>query len=178
FILTLSKSFQNDKQFRITTFPSFYGHSKEPEHVLTSDNHPWMSTQYFKFKLITSESISVITNTFLQAMSPNNVQNNIRYEFIAATTRHIPYGRKGNKEMTIVMKTDRIINLPYVNSSNFADGFDIVHVSVNDLVDEKTALERPYHCVIFIPTVLICMLRTLHDIEVHSTNLSNIGTFK
>ncbi|CAG8723139.1 2981_t:CDS:2 [Dentiscutata erythropus] len=107
--------------FALPRFPSFYGHSKEPEHVLTSDNRPWMSTQYFKFKLITSESISVITNTFLQAMSPNNVQNNIIYEFMAATTRHIPYGCKGDKEMTIVMKTDRIINLPYVNSFNFAD---------------------------------------------------------
>ncbi|RIB29395.1 hypothetical protein C2G38_2155463 [Gigaspora rosea] len=128
--------------FALPRFPSFYGHSKEPEHVLTFNNRPWMSTQYFKFKLITSESISVITNTFLQAMSPNNVQNNIMYEFMAATTRHIPYGRKGDKEITIVIKTDRIINLPYVNSFNFADGFDIVHVSVNDLVDEKTALRE------------------------------------
>ncbi|CAG8843971.1 26540_t:CDS:1, partial [Gigaspora margarita] len=101
-----------------------------------------MSTRYFKFKLITSESINVITNTFLRAISPNNKQNNIRYEFMIATTRHIPYGCRGDKEMTMVMKTDRIINLPYVNSFNFADGFDIVHVSVSDLVDEQTAVRK------------------------------------
>ncbi|CAG8816440.1 41994_t:CDS:2, partial [Gigaspora margarita] len=111
-----------------------YGHSEEPEHVLASDNRPWMSTQYFKFKLITSESIS--------AMSPNNDQNNIRYEFMTATTWYMPYGCRGEKEMTIVMKTDHVINLLYVNSFNFANGFDIVHVSVSDLVDEKTAMRE------------------------------------
>ncbi|CAG8537449.1 3250_t:CDS:1 [Gigaspora margarita] len=126
--------------FALPHFPSLYSHSEEPEHVLTSDNRPWMSTQYFKFKLITSESISVITNTFLQAMSPNNERNNIRYEFMTATTRRMPYERRGDKEMAMVMKTDRVINLPYVDSFNFADGFDISHVSVSDLMDEKTAV--------------------------------------
>ncbi|CAG8743969.1 25073_t:CDS:1 [Gigaspora margarita] len=75
-------------------------------------------------------------------MSPNNKQNNIRYEFMTATTRYIPYGRRGDQEMTIVIKTDHIINLPYVNSFNFADGFDIVHVSVSDLVDEQIAVRE------------------------------------
>ncbi|CAG8826920.1 4020_t:CDS:2 [Gigaspora margarita] len=74
------------------------------------------------------------------AMSPNNEQNNIRYEFMTATTWRMPYRCRGDKEMTMVMKTDRIINLLYVDSFNFADGFDIVHISVSDLMDEKTAL--------------------------------------
>ncbi|CAG8829954.1 10779_t:CDS:2, partial [Gigaspora margarita] len=86
--------------FTLPRFPSFRGQSEESEHVLTSDNRPWMSTQYFKFKLITSE------------------------------------------KMTMVMKTDRVINLPYVNSFNFADGFDIIHISVSDLVDKKTAVKK------------------------------------
>ncbi|CAG8804012.1 8154_t:CDS:2 [Gigaspora margarita] len=119
------------KNFALPRFPSFCGHSEKPEHVLKSDNQPWMSTKYFKFKLITSESISVIANTFLQAMSPNNKQNNIRYEFMIATTRRMPYGHRGDKEMTMVMK---------LIVFNFGDGFDIVHVNVSDLKDEKTAL--------------------------------------
>ncbi|CAG8719564.1 10331_t:CDS:2 [Gigaspora margarita] len=89
--------------FTLPRFSSFRGQSEESEHVLTFDNHPWISTRYFKFKLITSER---------------------------------------DKEMTMVMKTDRIINLPYVNSFNFADDFDIVHVSVSDLVDEQTAMRE------------------------------------
>ncbi|CAG8816076.1 10441_t:CDS:1, partial [Gigaspora margarita] len=77
------------------------------------------------------------------AILPNNEKNNIRYEFKTETTWNIPYGHKKDredKEMTIVMKTDRVINLPDVNSFNFANGFDIVHVSISDLVDEKQLL--------------------------------------
>ncbi|CAG8824629.1 723_t:CDS:2, partial [Racocetra persica] len=66
--------------------------------VLIFNNQSWMSTQYFKFKLITSESINVIATTFLQAMMPD-----------------------GDREMTVVMKVERVVNILYIDSFNFAN---------------------------------------------------------
>ncbi|CAG8500356.1 42841_t:CDS:2 [Gigaspora margarita] len=127
--------------FSLPRFPSFRGTSGEHSRVLTSNNQPWMSTQFFKFKLITIESINVITYTFLQAITQNG-QQNMRYDFMSAATCRLPYGRSGDREMTIVMKVERVVNLPYVDSFDFADGFDVVHVLAFDLVDENTAIRE------------------------------------
>ncbi|CAG8546196.1 13072_t:CDS:1 [Cetraspora pellucida] len=123
---------------RLPCLPSFRGTSGGPSRVLTFNNQPWMSTQYFKFKLITSESINVIANTFLEAMTPDG-QQSIKYDFMSAATRHLPYGRSEDREITMVMKVEHVVNIPYVDGFNFADGFDIVHVLVTDLIDENSA---------------------------------------
>ncbi|CAG8847375.1 19007_t:CDS:1, partial [Gigaspora margarita] len=49
---------------------SFRGTSNGPLRISTSDGHPWMSTQYFKFKLITDDSINVVAKMFLKNMTP------------------------------------------------------------------------------------------------------------
>ncbi|CAG8729018.1 14318_t:CDS:1, partial [Dentiscutata heterogama] len=115
----------------------FRGTSNGPSLISTSDGRPWMSTQYFKFKLITNESIDVIANTFLQEMTPGD-QPRLKYNFISAIMRCLPYGCVGDRELTMVMKVEHVVNLYYVDCFNHANGFDIVHVSVRDLIDENT----------------------------------------
>ncbi|CAG8464335.1 499_t:CDS:2 [Racocetra fulgida] len=63
----------------------------------------------------------------------------LKYDFMSAATRHLPYGRSGDREMTMVMKVECVVNIPYVDGFDFADGFNIVHVLVTDLIDENSA---------------------------------------
>ncbi|CAG8726373.1 32523_t:CDS:2 [Racocetra persica] len=37
------------------------------------------------------------------------------------------------------MKVEHVVNIPYVDGFDFANGFDIVHVLVTDLIDENSA---------------------------------------
>ncbi|CAG8743240.1 3408_t:CDS:2, partial [Racocetra persica] len=124
--------------FALPCLSSFRGTSGRLSCVLTFNNQPWMSTQYFKFKLITSESISVIATTFLQALTPDG-QQSIKYDFMTASTCQLPYGQSGDREMTMVMKVECVVNIPYVDGFNFADSFDIVHVLVTDLINKNLA---------------------------------------
>ncbi|CAG8624575.1 34398_t:CDS:2 [Racocetra persica] len=41
--------------------------------------------------------------------------------------------------MTMVMKVELVVNILYIDSFIFADGFDIVHIFVTDLIDENLA---------------------------------------
>ncbi|CAG8857541.1 41713_t:CDS:1, partial [Gigaspora margarita] len=41
-----------------------------PSRISTSDGHLWMSTQFFKFKLITDDSIDIVSKMFLKNMTP------------------------------------------------------------------------------------------------------------
>ncbi|CAG8495058.1 23563_t:CDS:1 [Gigaspora margarita] len=144
--------------FALPHLPSFRGTSGGPSRVLTFNNQPWMSTQYFKFKLITIESISVIATTFLQAMTPDG-QQSIKYDFMLAATRQLPYGRSGDREITMVMKVERVVNIPYVDGFNFANGFDIVHVLVTDLIDENSA-KREAKALLYGPIFVILVMFT------------------
>ncbi|CAG8833326.1 36733_t:CDS:1, partial [Gigaspora margarita] len=121
--------------------PSFRGTSNGPSRISTSDGHPWMSTQYFKFKLITDDSIDVVAKMFLKNMTPEG-QLPVRYDFMSAATRSLPYGREGDREMVMVMRIERVVNLYYLDCFDHANGFDFVHVSVSDLVDERTCVKE------------------------------------
>ncbi|CAG8823568.1 17371_t:CDS:1, partial [Racocetra persica] len=44
-----------------------------------------------------------------------------------------------DREMTMVIKVECVANIPYVDSFNFADSFDIFYVLVTDLIDENLA---------------------------------------
>ncbi|CAG8547320.1 2191_t:CDS:2, partial [Racocetra persica] len=124
------------------------GTSGRLSHVLTFNNQPWMLTQYFKFKLITSESISVIATTFLQAMTPDGQQ------------------------------IEHVVNIPYVDGFNFADGFDIVQVLVTDLIDENLAKREAKALRYIYSDHFDMLLKILHDMDIHLTILLNIKTFK
>ncbi|CAG8738831.1 19380_t:CDS:2, partial [Dentiscutata erythropus] len=93
---------------------SFRGTSNGPSRNSTSDGHPWMSTQYFKFKLITDDSIDVIANMFLQNMTPEG-QLLIKYDFMSAAY-HMDDVSDLIDEQTCVKKA---ITLRYVYTDRF-----------------------------------------------------------
>ncbi|CAG8598650.1 9405_t:CDS:2 [Dentiscutata erythropus] len=127
--------------FILSRLPSFRGISNGPSLISTSNGRTWISTQYFKFKLITDESIDVIANTFLQEMTPSD-QPRLKYNFMLAAMHCLLYGHVGDRELTMVMKVERVVNLYYVDFFDYANGFDIVHVSVRDLIDENTCVRE------------------------------------
>ncbi|CAG8689379.1 10907_t:CDS:2 [Racocetra fulgida] len=116
---------------RLPCLPSFRGTSDGPSQISTSDGQPWMSTQYFKFKLITDDSIDVVANMFLQDMTPEG-QQSIKYDFMLAATRSLPYGRVGDKEIIIVMKIDRVDTTRYRRTFNKL--VDHRHIQVTHLL--------------------------------------------
>ncbi|CAG8785511.1 25071_t:CDS:1 [Dentiscutata erythropus] len=127
--------------FILSCLPSFRGISNGPSLISISNGRPWISTQYFKFKLITDKSIDVIANTFLQEMTPSD-QPRLKYNFMSAATRCLLYGRVGDRELTMVMKVECVVNLYYVDCFDHANSFDIVHVSVCNLIDENICVRE------------------------------------
>ncbi|CAG8573992.1 557_t:CDS:2, partial [Racocetra fulgida] len=124
---------------RLPRSQSFRGTSNGPSRISTSDGQPWMSTQYFKFKLITDDSIDVVANMFLQDMIPEGRQP-IKYDFMSAATRSLPYGRVGDREMIMVMKIERVSLSSLTLDSSSGDELDS---SQNTIAFECSSASEP-----------------------------------
>ncbi|CAG8620730.1 34737_t:CDS:2 [Gigaspora margarita] len=83
----------------------------------------------------------VIAHKFLKVMTPRD-QPKLKYNFISATTHCLPYRYIGDRELIIVMKVERVVNLNYVDCFDHANAFDNVHVSAHDLIDENTCVRE------------------------------------
>ncbi|CAG8518723.1 5562_t:CDS:1, partial [Racocetra persica] len=80
-------------------------------------------------------------------------------------------------------KVERVGNIPHNDSFGFADGFDIVHILITDLIDKNSAKREAKALRYIYSDHLICILKILMYIQVTRllsgwkvTSLSNAGT--
>src|ERR1043165_1407100 len=99
-------------------------------------------SQFLKFKLITSDSITTVVRHLLANLTPPGHGKTIEYNFIMVATKHLPFGSRNMRVMRIVMMLKCPVIIINADDLDFSDGSNHIEVKIEDLEKESTCIHE------------------------------------